>query len=159
MMKRRIAIVTGYHLVEILKQKGAIVRIKKANAILKRPINKLFPTEYTYDTNQTDKVREQKLRWEGAVTDQLNRKYCVNIGREEEPSDIANINLLNRFNKTWEIFPRVTWVLSNLLTTIATSASVERVNSKEHVPKDPCSIAAASYAQRWALCSNNPANI
>ena len=43
--------------------KGAIVRIKKTNAILKRPVNKLFPTEYTYhDTNQTDKAREQKLR-------------------------------------------------------------------------------------------------
>ena len=29
--------------------------MKKANAILKRPINKLFPTEHTYhDTNQTD---------------------------------------------------------------------------------------------------------
>ena len=43
----RIAIVTGV-LVEILKQKGVIERIKKANAILKRPVNKLFPTECTY---------------------------------------------------------------------------------------------------------------
>ena len=52
-----------YYLLEILKQKGAIIRSKKANAILKRPVNKLFPTEYTYhDTNQTDKAREQKLR-------------------------------------------------------------------------------------------------
>ena len=43
--------------------KGAIVRIKKTNAILKRPVNKLFPIEYTYhDTNETDKVRVQKLR-------------------------------------------------------------------------------------------------
>ena len=43
--------------------KGAIVKIKKTNAILKRPVNKLFPIEYTYhDTNQTDKAREQKLR-------------------------------------------------------------------------------------------------
>ena len=65
----------GY-LVEVLTQKGAIVRIKKANAILKRPVNKLFPTEYTYhDTNQTDKAREQKLRWEAAVTNELKRKY------------------------------------------------------------------------------------
>ena len=33
--------------------KGAIVRIKKINANLKRPVNKLFPKEYTYhDTNQ-----------------------------------------------------------------------------------------------------------
>ena len=39
------------------------MRIKKANAILKRPANKLFRIEYTYhDTNQTDKAREQKLR-------------------------------------------------------------------------------------------------
>ena len=40
--------------------KGAIVRMKKTNAILKRPINKLFSIEYTYhDTRQTDKAREQ----------------------------------------------------------------------------------------------------
>ena len=65
----------GYYLVEILKQKGAIVRIKKANATLKRPVNKLFPTEYTYpDTNQTDKAREQKLRREAATIDELKRK-------------------------------------------------------------------------------------
>ena len=45
------------------EQKGAIVRITKANAILKRPVNKLFPIECTYhDNNQTDKAREQKLR-------------------------------------------------------------------------------------------------
>ena len=63
-------------LVEILKQKEAIVRIKKANAILKGPANKLFPTEYTYhDTNQTDKAREQKLRREAAVIGELKRKY------------------------------------------------------------------------------------
>ena len=43
--------------------KGAIVRIKKNNAILKRPVNKLFSIEYTYhDTRQTDKAREQKLK-------------------------------------------------------------------------------------------------
>ena len=61
---------------------------------------------------------------------------------------IANINLLVRFNKIRQIFPSVTSVLSILLTTTATSASVERVNSKERVPKIPCSIPAASYAQR-----------
>ena len=66
----------GYYLVEILKQKGTIVRIKKANAILKRPVNKLFPTEYTYhDTNQIDKAREQKLRQEAAVIGKPKRKY------------------------------------------------------------------------------------
>ena len=52
------------------------MRIKKINTILKRPVNKLFPIEYTdHDTNQTDKAREQKLRWEAAVTDELKRKY------------------------------------------------------------------------------------
>ena len=53
-----------------------IVRIEKANAILKDPVNKFFPIEYTYqDTNQTDKAREQKLRWEAAVIAELKRKY------------------------------------------------------------------------------------
>ena len=61
---------------------------------------------------------------------------------------ITNINLLVRFNKTREIFPSVTRVLSILLTTTATSASVERVNSKERIPKVPCSIPAASYGHR-----------
>ena len=66
----------GYYLLEILKQKGVIVRIKKANAIIKCPVNKLFPTEYTYhDSNQTDKAREQKLRREAAVIGELKRKY------------------------------------------------------------------------------------
>ena len=52
------------------------MRIKKVSAILKRPINKLFPTKYTYhETNQTDKAREQKLRWEAAVIRELKRKY------------------------------------------------------------------------------------
>ena len=54
---------------------------------------------------------------------------------------------LNRFNKTREIFPSVTRVLSILLTTVATSANVERVNSKERVPNLLCSIPAASYAE------------
>ena len=68
------------------------------------------------------------------------------------------IYLLNRFNKTREIFPSVTWVLSILPTAAATSASVERVNSKESVPKVPCSIPGANYAEMLALCTNNPAN-
>ena len=58
----------------------------------------------------------------------------------------TNINLLNRFNKTREIFPSVTRVLSIILTTTdTTSASVERVNSKERVPNVPCLIPVASY--------------
>ena len=73
---------------------------------------------------------------------------CVNIEREEESLNITNINLLVRFNKTREIFPSVTRVLSIFLTTAATSASIERVNSKERVPKVSCSIPAVSYAQR-----------
>ena len=52
------------------------MRIKKANAIFKRPINKLLPTEYTYhDTNQTDKAREQKIRRAAAIIGKLKRKY------------------------------------------------------------------------------------
>ena len=62
----------------------------------------------------------------------------VSIGREEAPLNIANINLL---------FPSVTRVLGVLLTTAATSASVERLDSKEHVPKVSCTIPAASYVQ------------
>ena len=73
---------------------------------------------------------------------------CANIKREEESLNITNINLLVRFNKTREIFPSVTRVLSIFLTTTATSASVERVNFTERVPKGPYSIPAASYAQR-----------
>ena len=72
---------------------------------------------------------------------------CGSIRREEESLSITNINLLNRFKKTREIFPMVTRVLSILLTTAATSVSVERVNSKERVPNVPCSIPAASYAE------------
>ena len=73
---------------------------------------------------------------------------CVRIGRDEESLNIANINLLVRFNETRETFPSVTQVLSILLTTAATSASIERVNSKECAPKIPCLIPAASCAQR-----------
>ena len=72
---------------------------------------------------------------------------CGNIRREEESLSITNINLLNRFKKTREIFPMVTRVLSILLTTAANSVSVERVNSKERVPNVPCSIPAASYVE------------
>ena len=56
----------------------------------------------------------------------------MNIGREEKSLNITNINLLIRFNKTWEIFPNVTRVLS-ILTTTGTGVSAERANSKERV--------------------------
>ena len=50
---------------------GSIARIVRT--ILERQVNKLFTVENTYhDTNQTDKVREQKLRGETAVTGELN---------------------------------------------------------------------------------------
>ena len=63
---------------------------------------------------------------------------CVNIDRKEKSLNITNINLLVRFNKTQEIFPSVNSVLSIRLTTAIISASVERANSKEHIPKVPC---------------------
>ena len=72
---------------------------------------------------------------------------CVNINREEESLNITNINLLVIFNKAQEIFTNANRVLIILLTA-AISASVERVNSKERVPKVPYSILGASYAQR-----------
>ena len=53
---------------------------------------------------------------------------CVNIGRRS--LNITNINLLIRFNKTREIFPSVTRVLSILPTTSAISASVEKKSFK-----------------------------
>ena len=71
----------------------------------------------------------------------------MNIEREGESLNITNINLLLRFNKTREIFSSVTQVLSIYLTTAATSASVERVHSKERVPKVSCLTPAVSYAR------------
>ena len=54
---------TVMELLDILIVKGAIVRIKKANAILKRSLNNLFRIEHIYyDNKQTEKTREQKLR-------------------------------------------------------------------------------------------------
>ena len=53
----------------------AIAKIAKTNAILKCPVNKLFPFENAYqDTNQTGMARQQKLRWEEAVIGELKRK-------------------------------------------------------------------------------------
>ena len=53
-----------------------MVRIKKANAILKRPVKNLSRIEHKYhDTNQTNKAMDQKLRWEAAVIGDLKRKY------------------------------------------------------------------------------------
>ena len=41
--------------------RGAIVRITKTNTIFKRPVNKLFAVENTYDTNQTDKASHREI--------------------------------------------------------------------------------------------------
>ena len=61
----RIALVTGVLPSRHSEIAGAIVRIAKTDAILKRPINKLFTFENTYhDIKQADKTREQKLRQE-----------------------------------------------------------------------------------------------
>ena len=70
-----------------------------------------------------------------------------NIGREEECLNITNINLLNIFNKTREIFPSVTQVSVILPKVAATCTSVGRVHSKERVPNVPCLILAASYGE------------
>ena len=50
------------------------MRITKVNAVLKRPVNKLFPIENTYDNNETDKTRKQNLRCEEAAIGELKRK-------------------------------------------------------------------------------------
>ena len=55
----------------------------------------------------------------------MNINY-VNIGGRS--FNIANMNLLVRFNKTREIFPSVTRVLGILLNISAISASVEKTN-------------------------------
>ena len=48
----------------------------KTNAILKHPVNKLLTVEITYyDTNQTDKAREQKFRREASVIVEQKKKY------------------------------------------------------------------------------------
>ena len=86
----------------------------------------------------------------------LRHEYVVNLRKTQWAS---KLNLLVRFNKTREIFPSVTRVLSILLTTAGTSASVERQNSKKRVSRVPCSISATSYGQWWALCSCKPANV
>ena len=72
----------------------------------------------------------------------INCIKCGNSGREKESLNIKNINLLNAFNKTREIFPSVTRILSILLT-----AKYKKVNSKERIPNVPCSIPAASYVE------------
>ena len=58
----RIAIVTQVLPLRDSEIRGVIVRIAKTNAILKRPVKKLFTVQNTYhDTNQTDKARERRF--------------------------------------------------------------------------------------------------
>ena len=91
------------------------MRIKKDNPIFKRPVTKLFPTEYTYlDTNQTNNALEQKLRREAAVIDELKRKYdCWEGGGIFEHCKYHCKYLLVRLNKTRKIFASVTRVLNS----------------------------------------------
>ena len=69
---------------------------------------------------------------------------CVNVEKEEECLNITNINLLVRFNKTMRNISQCYPGFKHF----STSARAKRVNSKERVTKVPCSIPAASYAQR-----------
>ena len=72
----RIAIVIGLLPRRDSEIRGAIVRMTKTNTILKRPVNKLCIVKNTcYDTNQTDKAREQKLRREASVIAELKMIY------------------------------------------------------------------------------------
>ena len=162
----RIAIVTGYYLVEILKQKGAIVRIKKAYAILKHPVNKLFPIECTYHDTHKEIRQGNKICHKNSHNWWTKEKIWMFSVKLRGRRSLWKLEILIRFNKIQARFNKtqktslsVIQVLSIPLTTAATSACFERVNSKEQIPKVPCSIIAASYVQRWGLSSNNPANV
>ena len=62
--------------------RGAIVRITKTSAILKRPLNKLFAVENTYhDTNQTDKASHRDF-WSMMGEERLNAFLFVCIDRD-----------------------------------------------------------------------------
>ena len=72
----RITIVTRVLPSRDYQIRGAIVRMTQTNKILKCPVNKLFTVRNTYHgSNQTDKAKERKLRWEAAVTGELKIKY------------------------------------------------------------------------------------
>ena len=72
----RIVIVTGVLPSRDSEVRRVIIRIVKANKILKRPRNKLFLIDNTYqDTNQADNAREQKLKQDATITGELKRKY------------------------------------------------------------------------------------
>ena len=45
------------------EMRGAIMRIAKANTIIKHPVKELAVENTYHDTNQTDQAREQKFRF------------------------------------------------------------------------------------------------
>ena len=109
--------------------KGAIGRIKKTNAILKSHVNKLFPTEFKHIMTLTkQKVNGTKVKLRSSrnwwTKERILMLTSWTLGGRR------SLWTLQIFNKTRGIFPSVTRVLSILLTTTATSASVERVKSK-----------------------------
>ena len=59
----RIAIVTRVLPSRDSEMRGAIMRIAKANTILKHPVKELAVENTYHDTNQTDQAREQKFRF------------------------------------------------------------------------------------------------
>ena len=71
------------------------------------------------------------------------------MGRVEEHWNITNIDISIWFNKTREIYLSATRVASILLTTAATSASVERSNSKEYVPNSTKVSVTQTQARYW----------
>ena len=64
-------------IIEVLPSTDSrIVRIPKANTILKPPVKKVFTVENTYhDTKQTQKSREENLWLEATAIRELKRKY------------------------------------------------------------------------------------
>ena len=83
----RIAIVTRVLPSRDSEIRGAIVRIAKANTILKHPVNKLFAVQNTYhDTNQTDKTRHKEI-----ASPSLALLQIVNI-RERKPRQKKKAN-------------------------------------------------------------------
>ena len=72
----RSVIVTGVLPSRDSQIRKGIVRIAKANTILKRSVNYFLTVGNRYhDTKQTNKAREQKLRREVAAIGEQKRKY------------------------------------------------------------------------------------
>ena len=80
--------------------RGAIVRITKTNAIPKRPINKLFIVENTYDTNQTDKASHREIASLFSFCP-LNREYSWKKTQIEK-SKLLIHNLNFEYQDMWK---------------------------------------------------------